>query len=301
MMNYETFKKEVTKIFMDYMPEPYRNQEIKIQKIYHPNHAKDGIVICDSSSKRTALPVAYLNDMYDQYIKCHDLRKVAECTVKHMLDNMFDTNMLDLAAAKDNIVFELVNTEQNKEMLAEVPHREFLDLSIIYRWIISRNSTETLSAVVRNRLASSLGLTEEDLFKLAWENTRRLLPPVLLPLDEMIPGSPQGNPSCVPKGLSMWALSNQAFCKGAASMLYQDKLQEMAEQLGDGFYILPSSVHEVMLVNGIDDADTLAQIVQTANMECVSVEEWLSNQAYYYDKDLKKVVLATDTPNKELS
>lgn len=44
----------------------------------------------------------------------------------------------------------------------------------------------------------------------------------------------------------------------------------------------------------------LAQMVSEINMDQVELEERLSNQVYHYDKDLRKVSLATDTPNKRL-
>ena len=47
-----------------------------------------------------------------------------------------EINKIELSEAKDNIVFQLVNTEQNREMLADVPHREYQDLSVIYRWVV---------------------------------------------------------------------------------------------------------------------------------------------------------------------
>ena len=34
--------------------------------------------------------------------------------------------------ANEKIVFQLINTEQNKTFLEQVPHREFQDLSIVY-------------------------------------------------------------------------------------------------------------------------------------------------------------------------
>lgn len=84
-------------------------------------------------------------------------------------------------------------------------------------------------------------------------------------------------------------------------MLYEDKLHALAEQLQDDLYILPSSIHEVIAVPAsMGKPDELAQMVAEVNMAQVSLEERLSNQVYHYDKDLRKVSLATDTPNKRL-
>ena len=88
---------------------------------------------------------------------------------------------------------------------------------------------------------------------------------------------------------------------GAVSMLYEDKLYALAQQSGTDLYILPSSTHEVIaLPASMESPEKLAQMVYDINMSQVALGERLSNQVYYYDKDLRKLSLATDTPNKRL-
>ena len=48
------------------------------------------------------------------------------------------------------------------------------------------------------------------------------------------------------------------------------------------------------------DPYELAEMVNEINMSQVSLEERLSNQVYHYDKDARRLTLATDTPNKRL-
>lgn len=84
-------------------------------------------------------------------------------------------------------------------------------------------------------------------------------------------------------------------------MLYENELHELAENLESDLYILPSSVHEVLAVSTeLTEPEELAQMVAEVNMQEVALEERLSNQVYHYDKDLRKLTLATDTPNKRL-
>ena len=84
-------------------------------------------------------------------------------------------------------------------------------------------------------------------------------------------------------------------------MLYEDKLHALAEDLETDLYIMPSSLHEIIAVSAsMGDPNELAQMVAEINMDQVSLEERLSNQVYHYDKDLRKLSLATDTPNKRL-
>lgn len=105
----------------------------------------------------------------------------------------------------------------------------------------------------------------------------------------------------MPADKTMWVISNDRGINGAISMLYEDKLHNLAEELETDLYIMPSSVHEVIAVSAsMGDPNELASMVAEINMDQVSLDERLSNQVYHYDKDLRKLTLATDTPNKRL-
>ena len=213
--------------------------------------------------------------------------------------------------ANEKIVFQLINTEQNKTFLEQVPHREFQDLSIVYKVIISADKDAVQSSKITNEFAKRLGMSEEQLFKCAAENTRRLFPPVVRSMNDIMremfarDGMPQEIADMmiaeIPPEQTMWVISNEKGINGAASMLYENELHELAESLESDLYILPSSVHEVIAVSSdMGSPEMLAQMVVEVNMQEVSLDERLSNQVYHYDKDLRKLTLATDTPNKRL-
>ena len=64
---------------------------------------------------------------------------------------------------------------------------------------------------------------------------------------------------------------------------------------------MPSSIHEVIAVStDLGNPNELAAMVAEINMDQVSLQERLSNQVYHYDKDLRVLSMATDTPNKRL-
>jgi len=212
---------------------------------------------------------------------------------------------------EEKIVFQLINTEQNKDMLAHVPHREWKDLSIIYRLVTNVDKDGIESAVVRDGLAEKLGFTEEQLFKHAVENTRNIFPPTVRSMNDvmkeifMADGMPMEAVEMilgeVPADRMMYVISNDRGINGAISMLYEDQLHTLAEQLGTDLYILPSSIHETIAVSvDMGDPEELAQMVSEINMDQVSLQERLSNQVYHYDKDLRVLSMATDTPNKRL-
>lgn len=313
MMDYEVFKEIVKNKFLSYMPKEYQDMEIRINPIDKVNRKMDGLSICKKGAGKYVSPGISIGDMYKDYIRKGDfqaaMRKAAET-----MDQAFrraEVPVMDKSTAKDNIIFQFINTVQNEEMLKNLPHREFQDLSIIYRWVLEVEEKGISSTEVTNRLAEELGMGEEQLFQAATENTRRILPPVTKDMKEILGEmlSDNGMPPSViepmveelPMAGTMWVMTNEYGIGGAVSMFYEDRLHELAESMGSDLYILPASVHEVIAVSTeIGEPEELAEMVAEINMSEVELCDRLSNQVYHYDKDLRKLTLATDTPNKRL-
>lgn len=313
MMDYEMFKEVVKESFLSYMPGSYRGMEVRVDPVNKVNRTLDGLSLLAKNEETMISPTLYINDMYEKYSSTGDLQATLREAAEAM-DEVFKEApipSLDMNTAKDNIIFQLVNTMQNEDMLKNLPHREFQDLSIIYRWVVGVDQKGLSSTVINNNLAKSLGMGEEELFKAAAENTRRILPPVVQSMNEVIMDMfmADGMPKELAEQMigdqelemTMWVISNERKIDGAASMLYEDKLHNLAEKVGTDLYILPSSVHEVIAVSvEMGKPEELAQMVSEVNMDQVDISERLSNQVYHYDKDLRKITLATDTPNKRL-
>lgn len=313
MMDYEIFKEVVKEGFLSYMPKSYQDMEVRVVPVDKVNRKLDGLSLLAKNEKTTISPTLYINDMYEKYSSTGDLQATLREAAEAM-DEVFKEApipSLDMNTAKDNIIFQLVNTMQNEDMLKNLPHREFQDLSIIYRWVVGVDQKGLSSTVINNNLAKSLGMGEEELFKAAAENTRRILPPVVQSMNEVIMEMfmADGMPKELAEQMigeqepemTMWVISNERKIDGAASMLYEDKLHNLAEKVGTDLYILPSSVHEVIAVSvEMGEPEELARMVSEVNMDQVDLSERLSNQVYHYDKDLRKITLATDTPNKRL-
>lgn len=313
MMDYEIFKEVVKEGFLSYMPKGYQDMEVRISPVDKVNRKLDGLSLLAKNEKTMVSPTLYINDMYEKYSKTGDLQATLREAAEAMDEALREAEIppLDISTAKDNIIFQLVNTMQNEDLLKKLPHRDFQDLSIIYRWVVGVEQQGISSVVINNHVAESLGMGEEELFKAAAENTRRILPPVVQSMNEVMrdmfvaDGMPKELADLMigeqEPEMTMWVISNERKIEGAASMLYEDKLHSLAEKVGTDLYILPSSVHEVIAVSvEMGEPEELAQMVAEINMDQVDLSERLSNQVYHYDKDLRKITLATDTPNKRL-
>lgn len=311
MMKYENFKDVVIEKFKDYLSEEYKDMQLRVERVCKVNRILDGISLVGKSAGANMFPTIYIDHMYEEYLACNDLQEVmkkwAAC-VEQVMKDMDKIGTIDFADAKDNIVFQLVNTQQNREMLAGVPHREYLDLSIAYRWIVNIDSDGIQNILITNKMAKQMGLTEEQMFNLAMKNTRRILPPTVKSMNDMIRDRMPseiadmmiGEMSDAPDESMMWIISNEMGINGAVSMLYEDQLQALAAKLDEDLYILPSSIHEVIAVSADKgDLNELAAMVAEANLNEVELDEILSNQVYHYDKELRRLTLATDTTNKK--
>lgn len=313
MMDYEIFKEVVKEGFLSFMPKSYQDMEVRVTPVDKVNRKLDGLSLLAQDEESMISPTLYINDMYEKYSKTGDLQETLRESAEAMDEAFREAELpqLDISMAKDNVIFQLVNTMQNEDMLKNLPHRDFQDLSIIYRWVVDVEQQGLSSVVINNNVAESLGMGEEQLFKAAAENTRRILPPVVLSMNEVMrdmfvaDGMPEELADLMigeqEPETTLWVISNERKIDGAASMLYEDKLHNLAERVGTDLYILPSSVHEVIAVSvEMGEPEELARMVSEVNMDQVDLSERLSNQVYHYDKDLRKITLATDTPNKRL-
>ena len=315
-MNYELFKEVVAEKFTEFMPEEYKNCQVDVHSVTKVNKTMDALNLVPTGEERyQTSPTIYINNMYEHYKECDDLQAVLQAGAETMqkafqeLPNV--DQMVDFDQAKDNIVMLLINTEQNKSMLESIPNRQFQDLSIIYRWVIDKDKEGISSTIVNNGLAEKLGMNEVELYNAAVENTIRLFPPTIKSMNDVIrdmfikDGMPDEIADMmigeVPENNMMYVISNERGVNGAVSMLYEDNLHQLAEKLETDLYIMPSSIHETIAVScDMGAQNELAQMVKEINMDQVALEERLSNQVYHYDKDLRKLSMATDTPNKRL-
>jgi hypothetical protein len=315
-LNYEEFKERIKDDIKDYMDEKYKDCEVVIRKVNKTNREVDGLNMLDIPGLKNATPTLYVNDLYEKYEKTGDYEEVARMAAETMeygiksFNSQIKEECLDTSKLKDKVFFSLINAEQNRELLNTVPHREFEDLAIVYRWNIGAGSDGGYTNLVDNDLAKKEGLTENDLYNAANKNTKELFPVLVKNMNEFISEIMFGDSELsgemeeefkevmmeTQDERSMYVITNESKLFGATSMLYEETLYELAEKIGSDLYILPSSIHEVIAVSAdFGSPDELAEMVYEINMDQVDINDRLSNQVYCYDKDLRTLRLATDT------
>ena len=312
-MNYEEFKKMAERKIYEYLPSEYQHLEIKVDEAIKVNRIMDGMMLIDRSKKLFASPIIYLNEFYDEYVG----GKTFEEVMKHMGAVMTEgikeapkSVPLDDRDTNYRIVFQLINTEQNKKLLETIPHREFLDLSLVYRLVTDSSEGCLSSALIKNELAEKLGFCEEELYELAYENTKMFFSPDCKKMEDVMyeifrqEGYNQKSARAMAMAMApedMWIVGNKHGINGAATIVYDDVLQSLAYTMDTDIYIIPSSIHETIAVPvGVGTPEKMAEMVNEVNMSTVKLEERLSNQVYHYDRKTHKLTVASNSPNKRL-
>lgn len=193
-------------------------------------------------------------------------------------------------AIKDRLMMQVINTKGNEELLRDIPHVDFADLSLVYRFVFN---TEPFleTCIVTNNLMHGYGIAHKQLHADALKSSTNNFPVTIKPLQEVL-YEPQGFCQESDSDLSLYIATIKGFSYGASCLCYPDFFERAAEVMKGSFYVLPSSIHEVFLcpANPDDPADqrsgtvkNLKDIVLTVNRTEVDPKEKLSDSVYYYD------------------
>lgn len=167
----------------------------------------------------------------------------------------------------ERVVYQIIGTERNKSRLVNLPHKELLDLSVIYRVIIDTDCESTESFLVSNGICNKYSISEKELDAAARFNTEKKGFQTM----QIAPG--------------MFAISNRNYTYGAAVMLYKSYFDAVAHMLKSDLYILPSSIHDVIVVPAEQDKlENFKLIVSEVNAtpNCVAEHDVLSENVYKY-------------------
>lgn len=306
MTGYNKFQEMVKSKILEYMPEEYQNAVVTIMLLRKENdRLQTGLVI-----KRDGEETAMSMDLVSYYTECRDgfsekevLKRIAEryLEASRAMSKLPITSetVRDYDTVKEKIQVQLVNKEMNRERLRNCPCKEIegTDLAAVFCMKFYSIGRECGSALVTERLMELWGVTAENLYNTALENTMEQAPAEIISMSGLVDGTEEPKPpeevSC--ENEQMYVLDSGGNSDGAAVILYPGVLQALAENSGSNFYIMPNSTREVILINddGVVSPRELQYMIMESNREEIPQQEILSDQIYYYDGKEQKISLAT--------
>ena len=198
--------------------------------------------------------------------------------------------LMDYRNMKEKLSIEVISAETNADLLDKIPHEKIEDLAVVYRFEMESNVDERTSILITNDMIERMGVSHEQLRADALENAPEIRPAVIQGMNEIMKEmmGPEvyellGIPDETDE--KMYVASVPDRNSGAGVLAYQDFMDQAAEKLGGDFFILPSSIHEIILVPDIGDisADDLQAMVKEVNATQVRPEEKLTDNVYHYD------------------
>lgn len=310
-MNYTSFCETLKQSLI---PELAPDTVISLQKIRKNN----GIIqdaYCIHTPGSTCSPIVYLDSLYENFQNGANVRDLCDIILTCLdQDPPFSTDIFqkirDFDSAKDRIAFRLISKEQNKSLLSDIPWVPYLDLALIFYLYLDSSRTGQTTALIHNQQMEAWNKSVDDLYLLSLVNTPKLFPPVLQPLEALLfdemeglePSSSEFLPDRSSPISPLYVLTNRSGIHGASCLLYHDIIKDFADRIQSDIIILPSSIHEVILIpdNNIYNYEEIRDMVQKVNSEDVPAEDRLSDQLYLFSRDHNHLTVwpSGDSPNK---
>lgn len=298
---YHSFQEQLLTGLKGFFPDDTR---LTIDSFSHNNQLTlDGLTILEPGSNIS--PTIYLECYFKQYQEGVALPDIQQQILAYYRQHRFTQNIdTSFFTCLDNvqpqIVYKLIHYHKNKELLGDLPHFAYLDLAIVFYCLVPNDSGENASILIHNSHLDYWNITKDSLLLFAQKNTPKLLPwrfdpimDLLLPMLASLPGDEKQKflQSSGSEDVPMYVLTNIRCYFGACCILYPDVLKKISEILGDNLFLLPSSIHEIIIIPAAfaDNPNDLHEIVCEVNLTEVAAEEILSDSIYYYDRDTDQI------------
>lgn len=291
-MTYNEFIKEMEQRVQTKLGDKYSVKLVEQQK--NNNSIWHGLLIRKDGDD--IAPIIYLKDFFesapvpdaaDEIIKCyHSLEKPKILSVS--------TDLREFSTIKEKILCKVINYEKNQEMLRSIPFTKFKDLAIVFFVLIGSNTNGQLTVQIQNEHLKLWNVTKQEIEKIAKENTRVIYPMIFKGIGEVIL-SMMGSLSeekPINEDEVMFVVTNETKTYGAVNIIFEDILENIAQKLEDNYYILPSSIHDLIILPEGSGCmkEEMEAIVADINATQVEEEDVLSNTVYFYDRIEKKLL-----------
>ncbi len=316
-MNYSQFIIKMKDCLQENLGAEANVETISVQK-------NNGIVLQGITIRRKGdriAPTIYLEKFYEDYLEGRILEDILEEFVEiYEQHDTFPAPEFEFYQSYDEVkkhlAVKLVNKVRNASILADTPHVDFLNLVIVFYCLVDSPVTGMATILIKNVHMEQWGVTLDTLCQDALQNAKEMLPGNIKSMEEILAGLiledgegslewcrkeleefpklegfSEKNPKRRDEYLPLHVLTNNRKYLGAACMLYKELLEKFAGEIGQGFYILPSSIHEVILLpeKQVKNPDRLLEMVEKVNETGIAPEDILSDSVYYYEKSTGKI------------
>ena len=318
-MNFETFMESIKKHIKEYLPESYQDAQVTIREQQKLNNRYMGLTVIRPEDDR--IPTINLTDLYRQSyenprFRITDVLEQISQIIQREPERFDVSRLTQYEEAKKHLFMRVSNADKNVQVLEGVPFVEREDLAITFHIAVEETEAGRASAIVTNRMMETYGVTRNQLYEDALANSPVIAPVKINNLGELLgrmtvdgmkemgaseeeireakermDEANQDNPLIV--------VTNETGIDGAAAVFYPGVMDQLGEEIKGDFFILPSSVHEIIVApddgrlshseplvvpdNGRISCHELKAMVMAINEKEVAPEDRLTDEVYHYD------------------
>ena len=305
-MDFKSFTESIQDMIKEFLPSDFKDATVELVQHKKLNEQYTGLVV--RKENQVAVPTINLEALYDAYDSDHISLVEAVTQAAAMVQmqpegfEVDSLRIMDYDTTKHKLFIRVSNAENNQEMLQNAPHMLREDLAITYHIAVSMDDDAGIaSTMVNNHLMNMYGITQEQLHEDAMKSSPILFPATVASMGEVMKrimmadmkeaGMDQETMDALIQDMPMvedsimTVITNVQGINGAAAIFYPDQMDKIAERLGGDYFILPSSVHETLVVpdDGKMSFLELRSMVTEINATMVNPSERLTDEVYHYD------------------
>lgn len=297
------FADEIASGIMKYFPED-RQMQCRVVETTKNNNV-NRVAITFHEAGGSVGPVIYMEPFREAAINGRPMNEIMgeiADIVSHSRDKTELIGSLDYGdyeGIKEYLSVTLINGRDNRQMLSHMPYRQMEDLVLILELKFPMKD-DVGSVKVSHELAERWAVDTDVLFEQAERNAMKAEPARLQNIEDVLSqigtdGKETENlldrEDSETKTIGIYVLSNRSKVKGAGVISYPGVMEKVDHLFPNGFYILPSSIHELLVVPKSPDLDPkgLGEMVREINRSEVAKEDQLSDRVYTYDRDAKTI------------
>ncbi len=296
MISYDNFKDLFMEEVKNQLEDAGIDAKISLNTVKKLNDSYEAMTVTpEGESIGVNIPISKFYDAYDEGMSVEEAVSRAVDLITQGFEEKPDINLdelSDYSVMKGKLAMEVVSAETNKEMLETIPHKMMEDMAVVYRFVINSDEDGRSSILVTNKMIENFGITAEELHADAMENAPQLKPVEIKGMTEVLAelmgveqAEMMGVGPVAPEDEQMYVASVPDKVHGAGVLAYENFMDMAAERAGGDFFILPSSLHEVLIVpdNGNVKLEDLENMVREVNATQVAPQDKLTDSVYHYD------------------
>ncbi len=292
-MNYQQFVVELKEKVKNILGDSLKVEIVTTLK----NNGAERIGLSITDSAVNISPTIYLEEFYQYYNCMTSLDHIAHEVVSLYHEVQFDhdidiDHIRDFSLAKHSIGYKLINSFRNEKLLSNIPHKNYLEFSIVFVLFIESEPHSQGTILINDDMLRMWETNIDEIYEIAHRNMPILFPFSFVPMHDMVCELLDDTDSDFLENSPLCILTNEHRMLGASTLLYEDALPYVAEKLKESFFVLPSSIHELIIVpESISPKwEDLDRMIEEVNETQILPEERLGDCAWYYDAVLHRLL-----------